>query len=169
MDLRLLFTKMVSLDSTLHNYTVSLCMWCVCGFITRIFLAVLATLEDISIEESSIMQGDSTTFTCNFVKGNNDVSVIWEVNNERYACPPEEGGEEGYECTIDDSQSAFQLLCINSFDVGTYSVQCTLEERIPDIFHENDPSSNELNIKMSNIETLNITAKQPPPSVSSES
>ena len=106
------------------------------------FLAVLATLENISIEESSIMQGDRATFTCDFVKGTNNVDVIWEVDNERYACPPGEGGEEGYKCTINDSQSVLQLMNTNSLEVGNHTVQCILEQNIPEDFR-NDSSFNE--------------------------
>ena len=103
---------------------------------------MLATLENVSIEESPIMQGDSTTFTCNFVKGDNNVNVIWEVNNERYACPLEEGGEEGYECTINDSQSVLQLMNTNSLEVDNHTVQCILEQNIQEEFR-NDPSFND--------------------------
>ena len=166
MDLRLLLTQSVSLDSALHNYTVSLCMWCVCGFITRIFLAVLATLGNISIDESPIMQGDRATFTCDFVKRDNDVSVIWEVDNEQYACPPEEGGEEGYKCTIDDSQSVLQLMNTNSLEVDNHTVQCILEQNIPEEYR-NDSSFNEEwnNITRSAILTVNA---RPPTSISGE-
>ena len=103
------------------------------------FVVISVIGGDGGIQDVSVPQGDSVIFTCNFIEADNNVTIKWTVDNVQYICVEEGLGPEFNGCFSGETQSTFQLKNTSLLDIGSHSVQCILEQNIPESF-QRDPS-----------------------------
>ena len=104
------------------------------------FIAVLTTVDD-NIQSLSITEGESASFTCNFSEGDVDSTVEWTVGGREYDCgtAEEDIGADSNGCYTTETQSVLLIRNTGSFTPGNHSVQCILQQNIPEQFRV-DPS-----------------------------
>ena len=115
--------------------------------------------DDGGLQDLSISRGEEAEFTCNFNKGDNDVTIQWKIDGEDYDCSMETGSV--YNCSTGDSQSVLQVKNSNKLFIGDHSVQCVLNQNIPKDFQEDDWFDENLNSLTTRIATLTITEGPP--------
>ena len=108
-------------------------------------IAVLATIEN-DIQNVSVVEGERATFTCKFSKGNiSDIDIDWTFNGDQYEeCDSTEDDIAPVDngCYTNDTHSVLVLRNISSLTIGSYPVQCILQQNIPGDFKK-DPSFQE--------------------------
>ena len=115
---------------------------------TLSFIAVLATI-DSDIQNVNITKGENANFTCNFSEGDVDSTVKWRVGGHEYDCGTAE--EEDIEadsngCYTTETQSVLLIRDTSSFTPGrTYTVQCILQQNIPQEFRDDESFKEEFN------------------------
>ena len=107
------------------------------------------------IRDITITQGSSQMFSCNFVKGDNDITVQWIVDGIRFECSEEGVETDVYECSTGGAQSVLHLMNTASFGLGNYTVQCILQQNIPAEFLT-DPSFDEMFENLTNTAILRV-------------
>ena len=108
------------------------------------FIAVLGTI-DSDIQNVTITEEVNANFTCNFSKGDIDSTVKWRVGGREYDCvtAEEDIGADSNGCYTNETQSVLLIRNSSSFTPDiTYTVQCILQQSIPQEFRD-DPSFNE--------------------------
>ena len=102
-------------------------------------IAVLATIEN-DIQNVSVVEGERAIFTCEFLKGNvSDIDINWSVGDMIFNECDSTEDDNGNGCYTNDTHS---VLVLNTLDLGSYPVQCILQQNILDDF-KNDPSFQE--------------------------
>ena len=123
---------------------------------TYFLIAVLATIEN-DIQNVSVLEGERATFTCKFSKGNiSDIDIDWTFNGHQFdKCDSTEDdiAPDGNGCYTNDTHSVLVLRNISSLSIGSYPVQCILQQNIPGDFKK-DPSFQE---NFNNIITRNAS------------
>ena len=104
---------------------------------------MLASIEN-DIWNVSVLEGEMALFTCAFSKGDiSDIDIDWIFNGDYYdvcVSTEEDIAPDGNECYTNDTHSVLVLRNTNSLAVGSYQVQCILQQNISDSLFLNDPS-----------------------------
>ena len=99
------------------------------------------------INNVTITEEESANFTCNFSKGNfDDITVYWTVDGGQYDCvtTEEDIGADRNGCYTTETQSVLLIRNSGSFTTGN-SVQCILQQNIPQEFRDDDSFKEEYN------------------------
>ena len=92
---------------------------------------VLSTLANVTI-------GEPATFYCSILKRDTDFNITWKIdNNEEYICDrySTDSSDSNIFCSFNDSLS---VLHTGSLGTGTHTVQCVLQQIIPENFTSDD-------------------------------
>ena len=93
--------------------------------------------DDGGLQDLSISRGEEAEFTCNFNKGDNNVTIKWKIDDVDHNCSEVAIETESvYNCSTGDSQSVLQVKNSNKLFIGDHSVQCILNQNIPKDFQE---------------------------------
>ena len=96
-------------------------------------MSVLASIEE-GIQDVTIREGEIADFTCKYSKDVLQIDVDWMVGNVKYdecGSSEEDIGSDGNGCYTTDTQSILLLKNTKIFTAGSYLVQCTLKQSIP--------------------------------------
>ena len=100
---------------------------------------------DSDIQNVTITEEESANFTCNFYKGNVDSTVYWTVDGGQYDCDTAEEGISN-RCYTTETQSVLLIRDTSSFTPNsTYTVQCILQQNIPQEFSNDESFKEEFN------------------------
>ena len=103
---------------------------------------MLASTEN-GIQNVSVLEGMNASFTCKFSKGDiSDIDLDWTFDSDQYEeCGSTEDDitPDGNGCYTNDPHSVLVLRNISSLSIGSYPVQCTLQQNISDSLFLNDP------------------------------
>ena len=104
---------------------------------------MLASIEN-DIWNVSVMEGEMALFTCAFSKGDiSDIDIDWIFNGDQYdecVSIEEDIAPDGNGCYTNDTHSVLVLKNTDSLAVGSYQIQCILQQNISDSLFLNDPS-----------------------------
>ena len=107
-----------------------------------ILIAVFAIINYVGITEK-----ESTNFTCNFSKRDFDnITVYWTVDGGQYDCvtAKEDIEADSNGCYTTETQSVLLIRDSGSF-ITVNSVQCILQQNIPQEFRDDDSFKEEYN------------------------
>ena len=96
----------------------------------------------------TITKKESANFTCNFSKRDfDDITVYWTVDGGQYDCvtAEEDIGADSNGCYTTETQSVLLIRNTSSFTTGNHSVQCILQQNIPQEFRDDDSFKEEYN------------------------
>ena len=113
------------------------------------------------VQSVSVFEAEEVTFTCEFSKGNTtDIDIDWTFDDNIFECGSSEDdiAPDDNGCYTKDTHSVLLLRDISSLAVGSYPVQCILQQSIPDVFR-NDPSFQENFNSITRSASLTIEAK----------
>ena len=118
--------------------------------------------DDGGLQDLSIPRGEEAEFTCNFIEGDNDVTIKWKIDDVDHNCSEVAMETESvYNCSTGDSQSVLQVKNSSKLLIGDHSVQCVLNQNIPEDFQEDDTFDENFNFLTTRIATLTITDGPP--------
>ena len=119
---------------------------------------MLATI-DSDIQNVNITQEENTSFTCNFSKGDVNSTVYWTVDGGQYDCvDAEDIGADSNGCYTTETQSVLLIRDTSSFTPGNHSVQCILQQNIPQEFRGDESFRTEFNEILTRTASLTITS-----------
>ena len=114
---------------------------------TMSFIAVLGTI-DSDIQNVTITEEENANFTCKFSKGDVDSTVYWTVDGREYDCvtAEEDIGADSNGCYTTETQSVLLIRNTSPFTPNsTYTVQCILQQNIPQEFSNDESFKEEFN------------------------
>ena len=82
--------------------------------------------------------GQAAQITCQFLKQNSNITIIWLVNDREYSCDEPEILSD-VTCSLNDTYSVLQIENTAVLGLGAHLVQCVLQQNIPQRFLD-DPS-----------------------------
>ena len=93
---------------------------------------VLSTL----IGDVSETVGELATFYCSILKRDTDFNITWRVGNNEYICDrySTDSSDSNIFCSFNDSLSVLQIKDTGSLGTGIHTVQCALQQIIPENF-----------------------------------
>jgi hypothetical protein len=89
--------------------------------------------------------GKQATLTCEFVQGDDDITLYWLVNGIMYTCTTleEDIASDSNGGSTENDTSVLSIRGTKSFKVGEeYSVECGIQQSIPPVY-KNDESFEE--------------------------
>ena len=106
----------------------------------------------------SITEGENVTFTCQFSRRDNNITIFWRVDDGQYDCvtAEEDIGAGSSGCFTNDTQS---VLLVRNATTGIHPVQCILQHNFSNEYSEDASFKEEFNNPLTNIAFLNILPK----------
>ena len=83
-----------------------------------------------------ITVGKPATSYCGVLKRDTDFNITWRIDNTEYICDRYNtvSSDSNIFCSFNDSLSVLQIKDTGSLGTGTYTVQCVLQQIIPENF-----------------------------------
>ena len=100
---------------------------------SQIVLSTLAKIGNVTI-------GEPATFYCSILKHDTDFITTWRIDNNEYICDgySTDSSDSNIFCSFNDSLSVLQIKDTDFLGTGTYTVQCALQQIIPENFTSDD-------------------------------
>ena len=100
---------------------------------------VLSTLAE-EIGNVSVTVGEPATFYCSILKRDTVFNITWRIDNNEYICDRYStvSSDSNIFCSFNDSLSVLQIKDTGSLGTGTHTVQCALQQIIPENFTSDD-------------------------------
>ena len=100
-------------------------------------------------EDVTVRYGHPTEFTCKFINGNDDFSIIWKINDILQDCD--------VWCYKTSTHGVLQLKFTASLSVGNHSIQCILKQNIPKYLVADSSFEDDVNEDVIRDATLTLT------------
>ena len=102
-------------------------------FHSQTVLSTLAKIGNVTI-------GEPATFYCSILKHDTDFIITWRIDNNEYICDrySTDSSDSNIFCSFNDSLSVLQIKDTDSLGTGTHTVQCVLQQIIPENFTSDD-------------------------------
>ena len=124
-------------------------------FLTQYTLPLIAVFATINYVGITVKE--SANFICNFsTRDFDDITVYWRVDGGQYDCVTTEEDIEADSngCYTTETQSVLLIRDTSLFTTGNHSVQCILQQNIPQEFRDDDSFKEEYNDTITGLEFL---------------